>query len=666
MEIPLLPDIVIILGLSVLVIFAFQKLKLPTILGFLLTGILAGPYGLSWVQASHEVEVLSEIGIILLLFIIGMEFSLKTLAAISNVVLIGGAVQVGGTVLLAWGIAYWLGFDSMEALFLGFLFSLSSTAIVLKALQERNEINAPHGKIALGILIFQDIIVVPMMLVTPIMAGEADNVGSTLLWLLFKSAVVIVAVIVSARYLVPRLLYEIAKTRSRELFILTIVVICFAVAWATSMIGLSLALGAFMAGLIISESDYSHQATGIIIPFREIFASFFFVSIGMLLDLSFLVEHLLLIVPITLGVLLLKFLIAALAARVLGFATRTVIISGLVLCQVGEFAFILSDTGVRYNMIPEAAYQYFLSISILTMAMTPFLINASPRIAKLFVRATLPEMLVASKRRLFDGTSETQETFLEDLKDHIIIIGYGVTGQNVARAARFAQIPYVIVDVDASKIKEAQSKGEPAYFGDGTNSFVLEHLKVWSARTAVVAISDPNATRAVVMNIRSICNTVYIIVSTRYVRDADNLLSLGANEIVPEEFEASVEIFTRLLNRYLVSQDQIERFVHDIREGSYQRLRPEAKSLAPPPVAVEIPDFNVTCLKVQHGSNEVVGKTLADADLRGRYRLNLLAIEREGSFITHVEADTKILQDDRLYVAGRPDDVDALNKKLKY
>ncbi|MFW5726340.1 MAG: cation:proton antiporter, partial [bacterium] len=276
-EIPLLTDITIILGASVLVIYLFQKFNLPTILGYLITGILAGPYVLSLVTAVHEVEVLAEIGVILLLFIIGMEFSLKSLAAIKNKVFIGGSVQVGLTILATLGLAYWSGFTPGEAAFLGFLFSLSSTAIVLKLLQERNEVNSPHGKIVLAILIFQDIIVVPMMLVTPIIAGKGGDVSTALIQLLLKAVGVIVVLIISARYIIPFLMHEVAKTKSRELFIIFVVVVCFAVAWATASIGLSLALGAFLAGLIISESEYSHQATSFIIPLREIFTSFFFV-----------------------------------------------------------------------------------------------------------------------------------------------------------------------------------------------------------------------------------------------------------------------------------------------------------------------------------------------------------------------------------------------------
>src|SRR5690606_11778749 len=434
MEIPLLQDIVILLGLSVVVIFLFQKLKLPTILGFLATGIAFGPYGFGLIKASHDIEILSEIGVILLLFIIGLEFSLASLAKIKKVVFIGGATQVLLTIGAVVAATMALGFVFNEALFIGFLVSLSSTAIVLSLLQSSGMINSPHGKVALGVLIFQDIIVVPMMLLTPMLAGEGGNIWVELGLLVAKAAAVIVAVSISARYLVPKLLQAIVKTRSQELLVISIVVICFAVAWITSSIGLSLALGAFMAGLTISESEYSHQATGLIIPFREIFASFFFVSIGMLLDISFFVEHIGLVLLITAAVFVLKFVIIVFSSGILGFPARTSLLSGFTLFQVGEFAFILAAVGIKYGVLSDEPYQYFLAVSVLTMALTPFVMQASDKLS----------ILLVSKSRLkhvkMDGTNTGMGEVSEGLKDHLIIIGYGLNGRHMADIAKNAGI----------------------------------------------------------------------------------------------------------------------------------------------------------------------------------------------------------------------------------
>jgi CPA2 family monovalent cation:H+ antiporter-2 len=282
MELPILTDIVIILGSSILIILLFQRFKLPVILGFLITGIIVGPHGLNLITATHEVELLAEIGIIFLLFVIGIEFSLKGLASIKRTVLVGGSLQVVGTIGSVMLIAYLLGMPIQSAIFLGFLLSLSSTAIVLKMLQEKGELNSPHGRVSVGILIFQDIIVVLMMLLTPILAGQSENPGMTLLWLLLKVILILLTIFILTRYVVPVLFKWVVKSKSRELFILMVVVLCFATAWLTSAIGLSLALGAFFAGLIISESDYNHQATANIIPFREIFISGYVVGLVVL------------------------------------------------------------------------------------------------------------------------------------------------------------------------------------------------------------------------------------------------------------------------------------------------------------------------------------------------------------------------------------------------
>ncbi len=658
MEIPLLTDITIILGLSVLVVYVFQKLRLPTILGFLMTGLIVGPYGLSFVSASHEIDVLSEIGIILLLFIIGMEFSLKSLIAIKKTVFVGGSFQVGFTILLVFGIAYLMGFGAPEATFLGFVFALSSTAIVLKILQERSEVNSPHGKISLAILIFQDIIVVPMMLLTPLMAGQSDDIFGAVLQLVLKTVAVLLVVWFGARLIIPRLLYEVAKTKSRELFLLFVVVICFSVAWATSAIGLSLALGAFIAGLVISESEYSHQATGIIIPFREIFTSFFFVSIGMLLDISFLFIHLPVILGLLVAVILLKAGVAAVASLILKYPMRVAITVGLCLFQVGEFAFILSKSGMEYELLTGDVYQYFLSVSILSMAITPFVIQYAEPITRLLVKS--PQ----SGLKTTNSSSTSEEKFLEELHDHTMIIGYGVNGRNVAHAARFADIPYVIIEMNAATVRAEKAKGEPIYFGDATNEVVLEHLKVYRARVAVVAISDPPATKRVIISIRAICPTVHVIVRTRFMNEMDEYHRLGADEVIPEEFETSIEIFSRMLHKYLVPQDEVEHFVQEIRSDNYEILRPQSarnRHIAP----LSIPDINITSLKVQSDNNNIVGRKIRDANIRLEHSINILAIQRNEQYITHIEADTVIYQDDILYLAGSPEAIAAFNEKIR-
>ena len=661
MEIPLLSDIVVVLGLSVFVVLLFLRLNVPTILGFLITGVVAGPHGLGLVSASHEIEILAEIGVIMLLFIIGMEFSLKTLVSIRKAVLLGGSAQVFITIaVVALGTYLW-GLNLSNALFMGFLFAMSSTAIVLKLLQEKGEVSSPHGRIILAILIYQDIIVVPLMLLAPLMSGSNENLWMSLLLMAGKGLLVVGLVYIGARYVVPKLLFQVAKTKSKELFILSIVVICFAVAWLTSNMGLSLALGAFLAGLIISESEYSQMATSNILPFREIFSSFFFISIGMLLDLEFFVEHFPIVLLLAVITFLLKGSVAAVAAKLLNYPLRTSLLVGLSLFQVGEFAFILSETGINSGLLSPMAYQYFLSVSITTMALTPFVLAYAHPITNLLLYPL--NLQVAEPGDIEQATVADHE---HELNDHIVIIGFGVNGKNVAKSARNAQIPYVVLELNAQTVHQERRNGEPIYYGDAVHPHILHMVAIHKARVAVIAISDPEATKRIVATIRTLTEKVYIIVRTRFVNEIEEIIRLGANEAIPEEFETSIEIFTRVLSKYLVPKDEIEDFVNSIRADNYDMFRSlpslnEAFKIA----SLELPDFEIATLRVQQSDNDIIGKTLEEANVRQLYKVTLVAIRRGSSLLDEMSAETRIQQDDLLYVIGKPHDVAAFHKMLK-
>ena len=504
MDIPLLNDTVIIFGLAIVVLLICHKLRIPEVVGFLLTGIFVGPYGFGLVKAIHEVELLAEIGIVLLLFTIGIEFSLKRLMQIKKAVLMGGSLQVALTFLATVLAATWFDLALNQSIFIGFLVALSSTAIVLKLIQKRAEVDSPHGRTTLGVLIFQDIIIVPMILITPMLAGVTGDSGATVLVLLAKAFGIILLVIVSTKWLVPWVLFQVAKTRSQEIFLLSLVVICLGVAWLTSEAGLSLALGAFLAGLIISESEYSHQALGNIIPFRDIFTSFFFVSIGMLLDVGFLFQNPIIIVLLTLSVLALKFTLTSISIMLLGLPFRASILVGLALSQVGEFSFILSRSGVEHGLLSGDIYQMFLAVSILSMAATPFIIGMAPRIADAMLRLPLPQKLKL-------GFSPVPEAKVNTMKDHLIIIGFGVNGRNVARAAHLSKIPYAIIELNPETVRSEQAKGEPIFFGDSTQEAVLQHANINSARVVVSAINDPASTR----RIAEIVRRLYPVRATR-------------------------------------------------------------------------------------------------------------------------------------------------------
>lgn len=655
MELPILQDLVIILAISVLVTLIANRFRIPAIMAFLLTGILAGPHGFHLIEKTHEVEVLAEIGVILLLFTIGIEFSFKTLRDIRRTVLLGGLFQVvitvGVTSLLSMG----LGFKWNQSVFLGFLVSLSSTAVVLKLIQERGEISSPHGRNALGILIFQDLIIVPMILFAPMLSGNSNTSGQEVLVILLKAVVVIAVLIWASRTLVPRLLTLVAKSQSRELFLLTIIVLALAVAWLTSTIGLSLALGAFLAGLIISESEYSHQAFGNILPFLDVFTSFFFVSIGMLLDIDFVFQNPILILGATISVLLIKAIIAGAATFILGYPLRIIIMVGLILSQVGEFSFILSRVGIEYKLLDNMAYQTFLSVAVITIALTPFIFKLAPKLAAGSMTLPLPERLKSGVKEL--GSLEHQED------RHLIIVGYGIVGRNVARAAQFASLRYTIIEMNPQTVRDEQQKDVPIFYGDATQQAVLEHAGAKKAMVIVVAIADTAATRRIISSARMLNPNLHIIVRTRFVADMQVYHDLGANEVIPEEFETSVEIFARVLARFLVPHDQIEALVEQIREGGYEMLRSlsvdESSFLN---LKVNIPKYDISTWTVAPES-AVVSRRVSQIENRHK-TLAIIAISRNNKIISNPK-DEVIMPGDVLFILGASKNISTLNKLCK-
>jgi len=646
MEIPLLQDMVVIFGLSVIVLFIFHRIKIPSIAGFFLTGIIAGPHGLGLVRAAGEVQLLAEIGIIFLLFIIGIEFSFEKFSQLKRSVLMGGTLQVVLTFLLVFVVAQSFGVTVNEAIFIGFLASLSSTAIVLKVLQDKNEIYSPQGRTSFGILIFQDIIVIPMILFTPLLAGAAGNIGESILIFALEGAGIILFTIVSAKWIVPRLLYQIARLQNREIFLLSIISIIFAITWITSYTGLSTALGAFLAGLIISNSEYSHQALGNILPFRDIFASFFFISIGMLLNVSFLIQYSLLIILIVLIILILKSLIAGIVTAIMGFSLRIMVLVGLILSQIGEFSFVLSLTGIQYGLLAGDTYQLFLCVAILTMTITPFIMAVAPRTADFLLKLPLPN-------RIKVGTYPIKAPE-EDIgkKDHLIIIGFGINGENVARAARAAKIPYAVVEINPEIVRSERAEGESIYYGDATQEAVLHHVDIQDARVVVIAISDPVATRRITELARRLNHGIYIIVRTLYVHEMESLYKLGADDVIPEEFETSVEIFSHVLAKYLIPKEKINEFISEIREDSYEMFRTIYKDTASLcdlklcPSDVEISLFQVD-------ENSVIdGKSQAQIGLEDKYNVTLLVIFRNSKAITRLDEDIKLQKGDVVILLG--------------
>ena len=649
-QIEFLQELVIIFGLSVGIVLIFQRLHLPSIVGFLISGALIGPYGLNLIADVERVEVLAEVGVVLLLFTIGLEFSLARLSHIRTFALTGGSLQVGLTIALTALILWIFDLPPRMGIFWGFLLALSSTAIVLKILLDREELDTPHGRLALGILIFQDLIVVPMILIAPLLSGDVSKDPMQVLMTLGKSVLLIGAILVAARWMVPKVLIQVVRTRSRELFVITVILIGLTIAWLAAESGLSLALGAFIAGLVISESEYSHQALADIMPFRDSFNSLFFVSIGMLLDMRFFLDQPLLILGAAVAVLVLKGAIAGGVTLALGYPIRVAALVGLSLAQVGEFSFILAQTGQVLGLFTQNSYQLFLVISILSMMAAPFLIRWGPRISR------RTELLKSAGRWVRGRRSSDLEPHHLQLQDHVIIAGCGLNGRNLARVLKDAEISYVIVDIQGDIVRHARSQGEPIYFGDVTQTEVLRHLRIKEAKVLVLAVSDPFAVRASIQVARQANPNIHIVVRTRYFKEVDELLDLGANQVVPEEFETSLEIFDLVLQQFQISASQIFRKKQEVRREGYARLRRDETE----PFATHgrMPEELQVERYTLRPRSFLTGKTLAELGLPARSAALVVAIIRGDETRSSPGGGFQIEEGDTLVLVGTRDDLD--------
>ncbi|MFH1074609.1 MAG: cation:proton antiporter [Candidatus Firestonebacteria bacterium] len=644
----ILREFVIILAVSIPVVFIFQKIKFPSIVGFIIAGVLIGPGGFKLISDIGSVNMLAEIGVILLLFSIGLEFSLSKLVSIGKLLFVGGALQVFLTAGVVAVIIYFFTGNIALALLSGFLVSLSSTAIVLKSFADRNEEDSPYGNISLGILLFQDLFVIPLMVAVPFLKNIETFQMLPLVKALFFSIIGLVAVYFIGSLVLNRIMHYIVRLKNRELFTLTVVAGCLGTAYlAYSIGGLSLSIGAFIAGLILSKSDYSHQVVSDIIPFKDCFNSVFFVSIGMLLSTGFLFGNLYGILG---GAVLLTVLKAAVIIPVVlyfKYPLRIAIIVGLCLSQIGEFSFILGKFGNELNIISPGEYEYFIAVAVVSMIMSPFLIRAAPGVG-LFLQKIMK--LPAKK----DGSSVKKDIH----KNHVVIIGFGLNGRNLSRVLHETGIKHVIVDLDAEKIAEAKEDGDSVVFGDFTKKEVLESAGMGQAKVAVVAISDPTATRHGLWLIKKINPAVYTIVRTRSNEDVAELVELGADEAIPEEFETSIEIFSRVLSRFHVPRNVISQEVSIIRKSNYGMLR--TASLEP----VKLMDLNdilnltlTETILIKSGSR-AVGKTLIEINLRAETGTTVIAVVRGGKATTNPKGEFVLAENDVIVILGNHAELD--------
>lgn len=653
-EIHLLEELLIVLAVTISIVYLFQKLRVPAIVGFLLAGVVIGPGGLGLIKSVSQVETLADIGLVLLLFTIGIEFSLESILSMQRRILLAGLLQVLLTILAVTGIAAGVGVSPSVGVFFGFLVTMSSTAIVLRAYQERGEINALHGRLASGTLLLQDLCIVPMMLMVPFLARSGPVDVSGIVLAVVKSLLALMLIVWLARKVLPRLLRHVALVKNREIFVLFIVLVCLGTAWLSSKTGLSLALGALIAGLVISESELSHQVVADVLPLRDCFSGIFFISIGMLLDLGSLGRDWVTPVFELLSLVTVKTVVTLLVFWYLYRSLRLGILLGLSLAQIGEFSFILAKAGIGQRLLGVNEEQTFLAASILSMVATPLLIQSAHGITN--------RMTGKSGRPAKVGELPAPAAEPGGIEGHVIIVGYGLNGQNLARVLRESGIPYQVLELDPELVRQGKTAGEPIHFGDGTRTDILQQARIDHARVLVIAISDPAATARVVSQARRIRPNINIIVRTRYVAEIERLYRLGANQVIPEEFETSVEIFARVLQEYHIPRNVIALQVDLIRKEHYGTLRglhlqgKQLDELSQYLVGVTTDIFSVP------ETSPLVGRSLRDIDMRENSGVTLIAAVRDGKPFHNVGPDFVVAAGDRLVLLG---DHKALNEAAR-
>lgn len=605
MEHGALSEIVLLLTAATATAFALRRLRVPAVVGFMVAGVLIGPGGLGLVEDRAQVETLAEVGVILLLFTVGLKLSLRDLWRLRGAVLGGGAVQVAATGAAGAGIALLLGASRAEAVVWGMLVALSSTALVLSLLEDGGDAGTREGRSTIAVLLFQDLAVIPIMLALPLLAGHAASAGEVALFV-GRALAVLGLVIVVGRVVFPRIATLVVATRSRELFTLVVFLAAVGTALVVGAFGISMALGAFLAGMVISESEFVSRISADLTPVRDILNSLFFASVGMLVDVGPWLERPLVMVGLVAMVVVVKAVIAGSVGWALTRRLGGGLVVGLGLAQIGEFSFIVAQEAFRLDLLPAAQHALFFGLAVPSMVLTP--------------------AMLAFARFLERRLAEREPAFAVSLQDHVVIVGYGVNGRNVAHALRLLEVPHLVVDLNPHTVEEVEREGGLALYGDARRGAVLEAAGVPEARALVAAIPDAASTREVVAAARTVNPGMTILARTRYLREVEALRVLGADEVIPEEFETSLELTGRVLARYGASKRVVEREKAVLRSRHYGPLRGEDRA---PHVPLEELLEHAELVEVElPAGSAAVGRTLRELALRERTGASMVAVRR--------------------------------------
>lgn len=554
-------DLIIVLAAAIVGGMLARRLRLPIILGYLAGGIVVGPYVLGLVRDLETIHTLANMGVILLLFTLGLEFSLSELKRMGKVAILGGVAQILLTAIIGLALGKLLGWEMLEAVFFGFLIALSSTMIVLKTLMERGELDSGHGRVMIGILLVQDLSLVPLMIILPAMGGGGWELWSSLGIAILKAILFIGVMLVLGIWGLPWLLGRVAGTRSRELFLLIVVTLCLAAAFGAYFLGLSAAVGAFIAGLLIGQSVFARQAFADIVPLRDTFGALFFVSLGMLANPHFIVENLTTIAVVVMVIIVAKFIICSFIPWLFGYGPKTILFVGMGLIQIGEFSFILAGMGMEAGIISQYLYSLTLTSAIITMVLTPFALNFASLLYRRLSQGERFGRLAAS--RLDPGWQSKQW----QLSGHAVICGYGRVGSNLARVLERRNFSYLVIDLDSQVISRLHARGIPCIYGDASNPEILAHAQLNKARVLICTFPDFIAVELTTKNALRINPKLDIVARVHRDSDAELLKGIGASEIVRPEFEASLEITRHTLHRFGLTTVEIQHILSGLRGG---------------------------------------------------------------------------------------------------
>jgi monovalent cation:H+ antiporter-2, CPA2 family len=637
-----LPHIILSYAIALVLVVGLARLRVPAIVAMMLAGVVAGPSGLRVISEPAEVEMLAELGIVLLLFTVGLDFSLAAVRQIWRAILIAGTLQITLTAGVIAGLAMALArYSPQLALFIGLFIALSSTAIVLQGLAARNELSSPHGRLTVGILLLQDLAIVVLLLLVPILSGKTPL--SSVPGAVGRAALAIAAVAGGSRLVLPLLLRLVTASGRREAFPMAIVIAAVGTAWLGSMMGLSMAVGAFLAGLMLAESEYSHQAYAEVRPVRDILSGLFFISLGMLIDIPSVLRQLHIVIAVTAGIMLVKAAIASASLRIAAAPLRIAVTSGVGLAQIGEFSFIMGQAGLDAGLLPASVWQVMLGASVTTMVLTPLLLSVAPSIGAWL------------GLRWGQAATELEEA-IPHLSGHVIVLGFGVGGQLVSHALRELKVPYLILELNGATVRRAKSDGELIFYGDATSPESLHAAHAKDALAIVSLVSDPDGALRMVKAARELSSALPIIVRARYRSEADRLQAAGATVAVAEELETSLEVLAQLLARLHIAGNIIESLLDRFRRHS-ETLRPvRAPRSLMDALPAEIQQMPISTHEI--GQDDwSTGRSIGELDLRAKTNASIMAIQRGGRYITAPSSQEQLEPGDVLYLVGDEADV---------